>query len=86
MENKIYIVIIPVHYNNARKCCENIENMVFENKQQLSDILGNELEEKSFSWSIRSISDYIDLCNDGVFSHSKVYISYIKSTNDLTNL
>ena len=82
MENKIYILIIPVHYNNARRCCENIENMVFENKQQLSDILGNELE----GYLIRSISDYIDLCNDGVFSHSKVYISYIKSTNDLTNL
>lgn len=74
------IVVIPVHYNNARKVCNYIENKEFKSYTELREVLNFELgianEGGKTEPQFFSLSDFMEECNDQLFDFEGSFISY----------
>jgi len=75
------IVSIPVHYTNARKVCDEIQEQVFESYTDLRDYLKSHLnvedEDEDYP-QFFSLNDFMEECNDELFNFQGTFISYVK--------
>ena len=74
------IVAISTTYLNAREVCNLIENQVFESYGSLRTYLDKELdvnEEDDNQPQFFELSDFIEECNDQLFSFEGTFISYV---------
>jgi hypothetical protein len=73
----IYIVLIKVDNNLARKTCEHIENVPYGNLQELFTDIEKTIEVGNYQCF--PISDFMDLVNDQMLDDLGAYfISYVK--------
>jgi hypothetical protein len=73
------IVSIPVHYTNARKVCNDIQEQVFESYTDLRDYLKLHLNvEDEDHPQFFSLNDFMEECNDELFNFQGTFISYVK--------
>lgn len=71
----IYMIIISVDFDNARKVCETIENMNFDTFQDVAKYLNKHDIDKA---NIITISDYMDAVNDQYLDNmTESFISYV---------
>lgn len=77
---KIYVLIVPVEYNNSRKICEFLQNQKFKNKDEFEiTIKGYGLNGDYGDILMYNLSDYMDGVNNqelDILSDS--FITYIQ--------
>ena len=78
MKTRIYIVIISANINNARRCCNNIENMKFLSREELSKKIDYETDINNVSYNLIPISDFMEYYNDDDLSVGDSFLSYIQ--------
>ena len=72
MKTITYILLIPVD-NNDRKQAEHIENTIFKNNSELTEVIENKFEDTYYY----SLSDFVDACNDQEINLENYWLSYI---------
>ena len=78
MKTRIYIVIISANINNARRCCNNIENMKFLSREELSKKIDYETDINNVSYNLIPISDFMESSNDDDLNVGDSFLSYIQ--------
>ena len=80
----VFVVIVSVDYNNARKVCELIEAQTFGSFNDLRNVLNSELgveKNDENQPQFFSLTDFMDECNDQYLDLESVFISYVKIEN-----
>ena len=85
MKTRIYIVIISANINNARRCCNNIENMKILSREELSKKIDYETDINNVSYNLIPISDFMEYYNDDVLNVGDSFLSYIQVPITITN-
>lgn len=75
------IILIPVRgITNGRKKCELIENSEFKSIRAVKLFLAKERVKK---YSVYSLTDFMDLCNNQEIVLDNYWLSYFKIKNDI---
>lgn len=77
------MVAIPTDYTNARKVCEAIESIPFDDYVKLRNHLDKELgvdyeDEETDKPVFFSLTDFMDECNDQYLNLENYFITYVK--------
>jgi len=81
---KTYIILIPVEQNNeARKQCEDIENLILQmpnpNSINVRNKILEQLDDNIIDMEVEALSDFMDRVNDEAFNVDDYFISYVHS-------